>query len=70
MCENKASDNFHPLQGYDIRSFTTECLQRSVLYRPRNLEVCDTETAQHTREVQQRTDFTRVFREAVVRVRI
>ena len=55
-------------QEYHIRSFTAECLQRSVLYRPWDLEVRDTETTQHTREVQQRTDFALVFREAVTRV--
>ena len=44
--------NSTPWQEYDIRSFTTECLQRSVFQRPGNLEVCDTETAQRTGDVQ------------------
>jgi len=52
----------------DIRSFDAECLQRSVLYRPRDLEVRDAETTQHTRKVQQRANLTPVFRETVVDV--
>jgi hypothetical protein len=49
----------------DIRSFAAECLQRSVLHRPRDLEVRDAETTQHTRKVQQCANLSLVLRETV-----
>ena len=54
----------------DLRSLAAKRLQRSVLRRPWDLKVCNAETTQHTREVQQRANLSRVFREAVVGVGI
>lgn len=57
-------------QPDDDRRLDAERLQRAVLRRPRDLEVRDTETAERTREVDQRGDFALPAREAVVAIRV
>lgn len=69
-CEKDIRRSFSIGEEDDLRSLAAKRLQRSVLRRPRNLKVCNAETTEHTREVQQRANFSRVFRETVVGVGI
>jgi hypothetical protein len=54
----------------ELRSLAAKRLQRSMFGRPWDLKVCNAETTQRTREVQQCANLSLVFREAVVGIGI